>query len=88
MRFIGRIIVLFLPLMPRFFVRWISKRYVAGENLADAVAVMESLNSKNTCFTVDVLGEEINSISEASYFINEYNNLLNAIVEKKIYANI
>jgi proline dehydrogenase len=74
--------------MPRFFVRWISKRYVAGENLADAVAVMESLNSKNTCFTVDVLGEEINSISEASYFINEYNNLLNAIVEKKIDANI
>ena len=88
MRFIGRIIVFFLPLMPRFFVRWISKRYVAGEKLADALKVMESLSSENTCFTVDVLGEEINNISEASYFINEYNNLLEAIVEKNIDANI
>ena len=88
MRFIGRIIVFFLPLMPRFFVRWISKRYVAGETLDDALKVMESLNSENTCFTVDVLGEEINNISEASYFINEYNNLLDAIVKKNIDANI
>jgi len=88
MRFIGRTIVLFLPLMPRFFVRWISKRYVAGESLADAITVMKSLNSENTCFTVDVLGEEINNISEASYFINEYHNLLDAIVGKNIDANI
>ena len=63
MRFIGRIIVLFLPLMPRFFIRWISKRYVAGETLVDALNVMESLSSENTCFTVDVLGEEINNIA-------------------------
>ena len=70
--------------MPRFLVRWISKRYVTGENLADAIRVMESLSPQNTCFTVDVLGEEINNISEASYFINEYNNLLDALVEKKL----
>ena len=88
MRFVGRSIVLFLPLMPKFFVRWISKRYVAGENLIDAIKVMESMKSENTCFTVDVLGEEINSISEASYFINEYNNLLDLIIENNVDANI
>jgi len=88
MKLMGRSIVTLLPFVPRFFVRWISKRYVAGENLNDAVLVMKKLQSENTCFTVDVLGEEIRNMAEASYFLKEYNLLLDAIVENKLDANI
>jgi len=84
----GRTIVTLLPLVPRFFIRWVSKRYVAGEQLSDALKVMEKLSSENTCFTVDVLGEEITNMGEVDYFLNEYNNLLDAIVENNIDANI
>ncbi len=88
MRILGRGIVLILPFVPRFFVRWISKRYVAGDKLEDAIIVMDNLRSKNTCFTIDVLGEEIVNMDEASFFVNEYNAVLDAIIDNKIDANI
>ena len=41
--------------MPRWFVRWVSRRYVAGETLDDAVSIMKRLSSEGACFTIDVL---------------------------------
>ncbi|MEC7059312.1 MAG: proline dehydrogenase, partial [Candidatus Thermoplasmatota archaeon] len=48
--------------MPKWFVRWVSRRYVAGDSLEDAGAVMKRLSGEGACFTVDVLGEEISSM--------------------------
>ena len=45
--------------MPRWFVRWVSRRYVAGASLEEAVTVMKRLTSEGACFSIDVLGEEI-----------------------------
>ena len=59
MGILGRTMVTFLPLAPRFVVRWVAKRYMAGESLEQAIEVMEALSSEGACFTVDVLGEEI-----------------------------
>ena len=58
----GRSIVTLLPFAPRFVVGWVAKRYMAGENLEQALELMTKLSSEEACFTVDVLGEEINSI--------------------------
>ena len=88
MSILGRPIVALLPFVPRFIVRWISKRYVAGENIDEAMSVIKKLRSSNTCFTIDVLGEEIKNMSEASYFMNEYSALLDAIIDNNIDANI
>ena len=68
----GRTIVAFLPFAPRFVVGWVAKRYMAGETLEQALDLMARLSSEDACFTVDVLGEEINSIEESSWFIDEY----------------
>ncbi|DAC32259.1 MAG TPA: proline dehydrogenase, partial [Candidatus Poseidoniaceae archaeon] len=43
--------------MPKWFVGWVSRRYVAGPTLDDAVRVMQRLSDEGACFTVDVLGE-------------------------------
>ena len=32
--------------MPKWFVRWVSRRYVAGDSLDDAVAVMKRLSGE------------------------------------------
>ena len=74
--------------MPRWFVRWVSRRYVAGATLDDAVRVMQRLESEGACFTIDVLGEEISSMDEAQYFLDEYVRVMNAIVENGIDANL
>ena len=74
--------------MPKWFVRWVSRRYVAGDSLADAVAVMKRLSSEGACFTVDVLGEEISNMDEAAFFLEEYIRVMHAIKEHGFDANI
>lgn len=84
----GRIIMQLIPVTPRFVVRWIASRYVAGPDLASAVTVMKNLAAEGACFTIDVLGEEISNLHEVRFFMDEYQALLDAIVEHELDANI
>ena len=54
--------------MPKWFVGWVSRRYVAGPTLEDAVSVMKRLSAEGACFTVDVLGEEITNLDRSALF--------------------
>ena len=74
--------------MPKWFVGWVSRRYVAGNNIDDAIKVMQRLSKENACFTVDVLGEEISSMSEAQYFFNEYAQLIEEIIKHGLDSNL
>lgn len=74
--------------MPKWFVRWVSRRYVAGASLDDAVAVMKRLTHEGACFTIDVLGEEISSMDEAQFFLEEYIRVMEAIKTHKLDANL
>lgn len=74
--------------MPKWFVRWVSRRYVAGANLDDAVAVMKRLTHEGACFTIDVLGEEISSMDEAQFFLEEYIRVMEAIKTHQLDANL
>ena len=42
---------------------------MAGTKLSDAVKVMQRLSKEGACFTIDVLGEEITSMEEATFFL-------------------
>lgn len=74
--------------MPKWFVRWVSRRYVAGASLEDAVSVMQRLSHEGACFTIDVLGEEISSMDEAQFFLEEYIRVMNAIKTHHLDANL
>ena len=52
--------------------------------MESALRVMRNLESQNACFTIDVLGEEITSIEEADYFIEEYERLIEMSVNEKL----
>ena len=62
MALLGRLIVATMPLAPKFIIRMVAGRYVAGSKLEDAISTMEKLSSEGACFTVDVLGEDITSL--------------------------
>lgn len=85
----GRAMVTILPIMPRFLVGWVAKRYVAGKDIPAAVSQMKKLSLKEgCCFTVDVLGEEISSMDEADFFLNEYERIIDEIIANELDANI
>jgi len=83
------VIVGVLPITPKFIVGWVSKRYVAGKNLESAISTMKKLGEREgCCFTIDVLGEDISSLSEANYFLTIYEQVIDEIVIQGIDANI
>jgi len=77
-----------MPITPKAFIRWVSKRYVAGSDMQSAISLMREMSDEGACFTVDVLGEEIISMVEAEFFIEEYSTLIDSIIENNIDANI
>ncbi len=85
---VGRSIVSLLPLAPKFIVRWVAKRYMAGESLEQALDVMRKISLEDACFTVDVLGEEVKKLEEAAFFVQEYHRVIDLIVENGLDANV
>ena len=65
-------IVRFLPAVPKPVVRKISERYIAGEELDDALVVVRRLNDQGKLATIDVLGEEITTEEEAAAIVRAY----------------
>ncbi len=57
MDWLNQLIIKTMPLVPKPIIRKISSRYIAGENLEDAVQVTKSLMKMGGMSTIDVLGE-------------------------------
>ena len=45
--------------MPKWFVGWVSRRYVAGNNIEDAIKVMKRLSKENACFMQMCLAKKL-----------------------------
>lgn len=67
-----------------------AKRFVAGTDLEQALSVVKTLNEKQICVTLDVLGENIKEKKEASKFTADYEALLDrvAAVGLDCYASV
>lgn len=81
-------IVRVLPAVPRRVVRRLSDRYIAGAELADAVAVVGALNEGGKKATLDVLGEEVSTPEEALAIRAEYESAMAAIEDEGLDANV
>jgi len=86
--FINKIIVAIVQMMPKSIVWIFSKRYIAGKTLDDATQLVKKLNGKNIYATIDVLGEAIQNKEEAIISKNDCLNVLDAIEEYKLKANL
>jgi len=81
-------IVRLLPAVPKPVVQLFSSRYIAGETLADAVAVVRDLNAGGKMATVDVLGEEITRAEETRAIAQAYRDLFAAIDKAALDSNV
>jgi proline dehydrogenase len=85
---LDRALVRMLPAVPKAVVRRISERYIAGENLADAVHVVRVLNDEGKLATIDVLGEEIANADEARAIADAYREALDAFERERLDSNV
>ncbi|MBI5876004.1 MAG: proline dehydrogenase family protein [Chloroflexi bacterium] len=77
----------------RFVIRFplsrrVSRRFVAGETLAEAVAAIQRLNAKGLLATFDHLGENVKSAGEARAAADAYTGMLDAIEQNKLRSNV
>jgi proline dehydrogenase len=84
----NRMLVTGLPAVPKPVVGRVASRYVAGEDLADAVRVVRTLNQQGAMATVDVLGEEVSEREKATAAVEEYLRVFEAIDREKIDSNV
>ena len=88
MSWLNKLFVLMLHLVPKFIIRFFSKKYIAGPTLDHAVQKIKDLNSRGIMATIDILGEEIDREEDALAVVREYKEVLVAIRKHQLDANI
>ncbi|MEO8031797.1 MAG: proline dehydrogenase family protein [Gemmatimonadota bacterium] len=68
--------------------RKFASRFVAGEDVATAIAAVRPLNAKGITASLDLLGESVTKESEAAAARDEYLRMLDRIAESKVDANV
>lgn len=88
MSLFNRIVIFFMPIIPKPIVRIFSKRYVAGDALDDAVRVVKRLNQGHIMATMDVLGESTTNAADTRLYVQEYLKVLSIIQSEQLDCNV
>ncbi len=88
MEFLNRLIVGIMPIFPKSFIWLFSKRYVAGKSISDALEKTKDLNSIGCAATIDVLGEDITTMEEATASREESIRVLEAIHKSNLDGSL
>ena len=63
-------------------------RFVAGEDMAEAIAAIREINARGATASFDHLNESVASVAETEAEVREYNRVLAAIDETGIRSNV
>jgi proline dehydrogenase len=83
----NKLIAATLPYMPQKLVWIFSKRYIAGESLEEAIQASKNLNKEGIKVTIDLLGEFIKDLHQATENKEAYLRIIEAFEENKIDGN-
>ena len=70
------------------FLKFLAKRFIAGETKEKTIKKVKKLHSKNIKAILDILGENVYSKREALNYVNQYIKLLDLIKKSKVDAKI
>jgi len=68
--------------------RRMARRFVAGESLDEAIAVARACNDAGMMASLDYLGENVASITDAQHSRDAYLEVFERIAEEKLHANV
>jgi proline dehydrogenase len=83
-----RALVRALPIVPKAVVQPLSRRYIAGPELADALETIRGLGLTGRSATVDVLGEQLTTPAEVEALMREYRRALDAFASHRVDATL
>ncbi|MFN3270249.1 MAG: proline dehydrogenase family protein, partial [Candidatus Kapaibacteriota bacterium] len=84
MEWLNQLIIKTMPLVPKSIIRIISSKYIAGENLEDAIRVTKELMKLGGMSTIDVLGEFVTTREMALHEKKMCSLVLDAIKEHQL----
>ena len=87
-KIINYIIILVLPLTPRFIIKLFANKYIAGTLDMHALRAIKNINKNNMKATLDILGEHTQDKKEAGEVTDNYIKLLENISKKDLDSNI
>ena len=88
MRLFDRLVVMGMPLVPKPIVGKFAARYIAGDEIEDAVQVVRKLNSQGMCATLDLLGEHSTMKRDAEAVREVYIQILDTIKAESLDSNV
>lgn len=88
MGILDRAIAESVSVIPRPVVRRISRRYIAGDTLDEAVETVRALNREGCVATVDLLGESTESKADAARTLRDYKKVVDALEEHDLESGI
>ncbi len=77
-----------IPVFPKKLVRIFANKYIAGDNINEAISAVKKLNSGSFMATMDVLGESIENKSEAEKSKVESIEVLDEIKKNGLDSNL
>jgi proline dehydrogenase len=77
-----------VSVIPRPIVRRISRRYIAGDTLDEAVETVRDLNRQSCVATIDVLGESAESKADAAATLRDYKKVIDALDKHDLNSGI
>ena len=77
-----------IQLLPKPLVKRFAMRYIAGEELDDAVRVVKGIHSKQMMGTIDVLGENVSTREESLEAVRACEEVLHSIHQHHLDANL
>jgi proline dehydrogenase len=77
-----------VSVIPRPIVRRISRRYIAGDTLDEAVETVRDLNRQSCVATIDVLGESTESTADAAATLRDYKKVIDALDKHDLNSGI
>jgi proline dehydrogenase len=77
-----------VSVIPRPMVRRISRRYIAGDTLDEAVETVRDLNRQSCVATIDVLGESTESKADAAATLRDYKKVIDALDKHDLNSGI
>jgi proline dehydrogenase len=88
MGILDRAIAESVSVIPRPIVRKISRRYIAGDTLEEAVETVRALNRQGCVATIDLLGESTESKADAAQTLRDYERVVDTLDEHGLNSGI
>tara|TARA_Y100000768_G_scaffold229638_1_gene173403 strand:- start:24 stop:932 length:909 start_codon:yes stop_codon:yes gene_type:complete len=88
MSLVNNIIIKTIPILPRKIVKIVSDKYVAGNEIKDAISKTKKLNDRDLHVTIDLLGEHVKDLNEVESVTKTYLKLLDEINLSSLKSNI